>query len=106
MLRLATSIAVLASVSMRAQSTTPPQVRLPDVLPQTVRTTQIVLAPDGHRAYYGDSSRAIWFYDRSDRRSVRIADGEVWDLTLSPTGDALAYAKTSTRSADREVWVL
>ena len=50
MLRLATSIAILASVSMRAQSTTPPQVRLPDVLPQTVRTTQIVLAPDGHQA--------------------------------------------------------
>jgi Tol biopolymer transport system component len=100
----------IASGSLAAQTPVPApppqQTRLTDVLPGDVRVTQMVLMPDARRVYYGDSARAIWMYDRADKRNVRLADGEAWDLTVSPTGNALAFRRTVAGSADQYVWVV
>ena len=108
MLRHAVVLAIV-SASLQAQApTTPPaqQTRLADVLPAGVRVTQIALTTDARRVYYGDSARAIWMYDRDDKRNLRLADGEAWDLAVSPTGNALAYKRTAAASADQHVWIL
>ena len=105
-MRFAVVAIVLAPLTLRAQSPTPQQVRVADVLPVGVRTTQIALSPDAKRVYYGDSTRAIWFYDRSDKRNVRLVDGEVLDLAISPLGDAIAYTRTLTATAEHNVFVL
>lgn len=88
------------------RSLAPAQTRLTDALPSDVRVTQLVITPDARRVYYGDSARAIWLYDRADKRNVRLADGEAWDLTVSPAGNALAFKRTSPGSADQHVWIL
>ncbi len=109
MMRHAVLLAI-ASASLAAQtpapSPAPQQTRLTDVLPGDVRVTQMVLTPDARRVYYGDSARALWMYDRADKRNVRLADGEAWDLTVSATGNALAFKRTAVGSADQHVWVL
>jgi Tol biopolymer transport system component len=108
MMRHAVVLAI-ASASLAAQAPAPPpppQTRLTDVLPGDVRVTQMVLTPDARRVYYGDSARAIWMYDRADKRNVRLADGEAWDLTVSAAGNALAFKRTAEGSADQHVWVL
>jgi Tol biopolymer transport system component len=104
--RLAFTLIVLAPLGLRAQAPGPQQVRLTDILPAGIRTTQIALTPDAKRVYYGDSARAIWFYDRTDKRNVRLVDGEAMDLTLSPLGDALAYSRTAEATAEHHVCVL
>ncbi len=102
----------MASASLAAQTpapsppASPQQTRLSDVLPGDVRVTQMVLTPDARRVYYGDTARAIWMYDRADKRNVRLADGEAWDLAVSPAGNALAFKRTATGSADQHVWVV
>jgi len=103
--RLALTLIVLAPLGLPAQSG-PQQVRLTDILPAGIRTTQIALTPDAKRVYYGDSARAIWFYDRTDKRNVRLVDGEALDLAVSPLGDALAYSRAAATSAEHHVWVL
>src|SRR4249919_2340328 len=109
MMRHAVLLAI-ASASLAAQTPSPApspqQTRLTDVLPGDVRVTQMVLTPDARRVYYGDSARAIWMYDRADKRNVRLADGEAWDLAVSPTGNALAFRRTVAGSADQYVWVV
>ncbi len=109
MMRHAVLLAI-ASASLAAQTPAPApppqQTRLTDVLPGDVRVTQMVLTPDARRVYYGDSARAIWMYDRADKRNVRLADGEAWDLTVSPAGNALAFKRTTAGSADQHVWVV
>src|SRR5215831_18109896 len=94
------------SPAPRSASATPPQTRLADALPGDVRVTQMVLTPDARRVYYGDSARAVWMYDRTDKRTVRLADGEAWDLAVSPAGNALAFKKIGAGSADQYVWIL
>jgi Tol biopolymer transport system component len=104
---LAIASASLAAQTPASQGPTPPmQTRLTEALPADVRVTQMVLTPDTRRVYYGDSARAIWMYDRADKRNIRLADGEAWDLAVSPTGNALAFKRTTSGSADQYVWVL
>src|SRR6478752_1484088 len=110
MMRHAVLLAI-ASASLAAQAPAPPpppppqQTRLTDVLPGDVRVTQMVLTPDARRVYYGDSARAIWMFDRGDKRNVRLTDGEAWDLTVSAAGNALAFKRTTAGFADEHVWV-
>ncbi|MDB4873921.1 MAG: amidohydrolase family protein [Gemmatimonadetes bacterium] len=89
-----------------AQAAAPEQVRLSGVLPPGVRVTQFALTADARRVYYGDSTRAIWLYDRSDKSSVRLAGGENSDLVVAPSGNALAYVKRDASSADQHIWIL
>ena len=105
-MRFALVAIALVPLTLRGQSSAPQQVRVADVLPPGVSTTQIALSPDAKRVYYGDSTRAIWFYDRSDKRNVRLVDGEVLDLAISPLGDALAYSRTVTATSEHNVFVL
>ena len=93
----------MASASLAAQTpapappASPQQTRLTDVLPGDVRVTQMVLTPDARRVYYGDSARAIWMYDRADKRNVRLADGEAWDLTVSAGGQRARFQANRNR---------
>src|SRR6185503_21187068 len=93
--------------SAAAQSAPPPQTQLIDVLPPSTSATQLALTADAQRVYYGDSTRALWFYDRGTKRTVPLAPGEVFDLTLSPRADALAYARaTLSGAAEHYIYVL
>jgi Tol biopolymer transport system component len=105
-MRLVLLALCLAPLGLKAQSPGPQQVRLIDVLPAGIRTTQIALTSDAKRVYYGDSARAIWFYDRNDKRNVRLVEGQVFDLAISPLGDALAYTRTVASTAEHHIWVL
>jgi Tol biopolymer transport system component len=105
MMRSAVALAI-ASASAVAQAPGPSQTRLSNVLPAGVRATQLAITPDARRVYYGDSARAIWLYDRTDKRNVRLVDGEAWDLTVSPVGNAIAYKRTPAGSPEQHVWVL
>jgi Tol biopolymer transport system component len=99
-------VLTLTALPLGAQSTLQNQVRLADVLPPSIRATQLAMTPDGRRVYYGDSARALWFYDRSGKRNVSVAPGVILDLALSPLGDALAYARSVDNSAEHHVWIL
>jgi Tol biopolymer transport system component len=37
---------------------------------------------------------------------MRLASGPLWDLTLSPTENAIAFTKEGSRRGDRHVWLL
>jgi Tol biopolymer transport system component len=66
----------------------------------------MALTPDSRRVYYGDSSRAIWFYDRTDKRHLRLTAGGNSDLALAPTGDAIAFVRIDPATASQHVWML
>src|SRR4051812_17367391 len=100
------AILIPLSSVLAAQTPTPAQVRLNDVLPSGTRTTQLAVSADLRRAYYGDSARALWFYDRATKKAIRLTDAAVGDLALSPAGNALAYTRTAVESADQHIWVL
>jgi hypothetical protein len=99
-------VLTLAALPLGAQSTSPSQVRLTDVLPPSVRATQLALTPDTRRVYYGDTARALWLYDRDDKRNILVAQGAILDLALSPAGDAIAYARSVDNSSEHQVWIL
>lgn len=105
-IRIVAVAATLSPLAARAQSGAPQQVRLNDAVPAGVRTTQLVVSSDARHVYYGDSTRAIWFYDRTDRRNIRLTNSGASDLTISPAGDAIAYVKTEPGSSEQHVWVL
>src|SRR5262245_27267936 len=86
LMRLAFVALSLAPLALQGQSPGPQLVRLADILPAGIRTTQIALTADTKRVYYGDSARAVWLYDRTDKRNVRLVDCEALDLAISPLG--------------------
>jgi len=67
---------------------------------------QLALSADMQRVYYGDSVRALWFYDRASKRTLRLADAGAGDLALAPTGSAIAYTRVAVGSADQYIWML
>lgn len=105
-IRIVAVAAAVYPMATHAQAGAPQQVRLTDAVPTGVRTTQLVVSSDARHVYYGDSTRAIWFYDRTDKRNVRLTNSGASDLTISPAGDAIAYVRTESASSEQHVWVL
>jgi Tol biopolymer transport system component len=102
----AAALLVVSAVPLGAQAT-PIQIRLTGVLPPSISTTQLALSSDANRVYFGDSSRAVWLYDRTTKKTVSIAHGEALDITLSQRGDALALARASTAgTAEHYIYIV
>jgi Tol biopolymer transport system component len=113
-MRLATVVltaSMAGALSIAAQSPLAPpsstQAReFPDPVPRDQKVDHFVLSVDGQRTYFVNSTGDVWLSDRALRTSARVAGGPMWDLNLSPTGDALAYTKGGARRGDQYVWVL
>ena len=53
-----------------------------------------------------NSAGEAWLFDRAHKTSTRLTAGPLWDLNVSPTGEALAYTKGGDCRGDQFVWVL
>ena len=77
-----------------------------NVFPVTAAVEQFVMPSDSARTYYRQVTGGVWMYDRNAKTTTRVLDAVVWDLTLSPTKNALAYTKLGDNARDQYVWVL
>ena len=95
-------------LSLAAQSpvSRPETHELADTFPGNPKVDQFVLSADGQRTYFVNSAGEAWLFDRTRKTSTRLAAGPLWDLNVSPAGDALAYTKAGDRRGDQFVWVL
>jgi len=84
----------------------PPTVELADAFPAGANVDQFVLSADGQRTYFANKTGEVWLFDRAHKTSARVAAGPLWDLNLSPAGDALAYTKAGPARGDDLVWVV
>lgn len=104
MVRAVAALSVLGALHLTAQ--TPAQSRLINALPAGVRATQLVVSSDTQRVYFTDSTRALWLYVRSTKAATRLADGDVWDLTIGAKDRLLAYRRVDRESGAQHIWVL
>lgn len=100
--------ACVCGLSLSAQSPAPrlETREVTDALPANLKVDHFALSADGQRTYLVNNTGEIWLFDRARKTTTRLATGPVWDLNLSPAGDALAYAKAGERRGDQYVWVL
>ena len=108
MIRAVVALSTLGTLSLAAQTPAPApsQSRLINALPTGVRSTQLVVSSDTQRVYFTDSARALWLYMRSTKTATRLADGDVWDLTIGGKDKLLAYRRTDGESGAEHIWVL
>ena len=104
--RVPAVLCLVAVASVAAPCQAPPESRLANALPTGIKVTQLVISSDTQRVYFTDSARALWLYSRSTKATTRLADGEIWDLIISPTDDALAFRRIEHESAAQFIWVL
>ena len=104
MVRVVVAISVLGALNLTAQA--PAQARLVNALPAGKRATQLVVSSDTQRVYFTDSTRALWVYVRATKAATRLADGEVWDLTIGAKDKLLAYRHVDRESRAQHIWVL
>jgi Tol biopolymer transport system component len=99
---------VVCGLSLAAQSPAQrPEMReLTDAFPGNPKVDQFALSADGQRTYFVNSAGEAWLFDRTRKTSARLTAGPLWDLNVSPAGDALAYTKGGDRRGDQFVWVL
>jgi Tol biopolymer transport system component len=100
--------ALVCGPPLSAQSPAPrPETHeLTDALPPNLKVDQFTLSADGQRTYLVNNAGEIWLFDHARKATTRLVIGPVWDLNLSPAGDALAYAKAGEHRGDQHVWVL
>ena len=98
------AMSVLGALRLTAQ--TPAQSRLLNALPTGVRATQLVVSTDTQRVYFTDSTRALWLYIRATNAATRLADAEVWDLTIGAKDKLLAYRRVDRESGAQHIFVL
>jgi len=77
-----------------------------DVLPAGTKAGQFVLTADGQRTFFVNDAGEAWLYDRTKKTNARVAAGPLWDLSVSPKSDVLAYTKGGDRRGDQFVWSL
>ena len=94
------------SISAQSPAVRPEARELNDVFPDNRKVDQFAVTADGHRTYFVNSAGEAWLFDRTGKTTALVAAGPLWDLNLSPTGDALAYTKAGDHRGDQFVWVL
>jgi Tol biopolymer transport system component len=97
-------VGVVGLVCPLAQSS-PPITVLPGVLPSDATTAVIALTADGQRTYYVNQAGEVWLFDRVRKNGARIAGGQSRDVAVSPTRDAVAYARSGDKRTDEYVWL-
>jgi Tol biopolymer transport system component len=97
-------MSVLGALRLTAQ--TPAQSRLINALPGGVKVTQLVVSSDTQHVYFTDSTRALWLYTRATKASIRLAEGDIWDLTIGAKDRLLAYRRLDRESGEQHIWVL
>ena len=103
---LAALFACAFTLAAQSPSARPETRELADAFPGNQKVDQFALSADGQRTYFVNSSGEAWLFDRTRKTSTRLAPGPLWDLNLSPAGDALAYSKAGEHRGDQYVWVL
>jgi Tol biopolymer transport system component len=93
-------------MSLAAQVPAPAQVRLSDALPIGVRPKVFSATADAQHTYYSDSIGQIWVYDHASNTNNHIVTGTQWDLTVAPSGNALAFTRGESNSREQFVWVV
>lgn len=99
----ATAFVVIACAALSAQTAVPGQ-ELRNVFPVEARVRDFALTADGRRTYYTTTCGDLWLYDRDRARNTRILSGTLWDLSLSPRRDAIAYTKAGETRREQYVW--
>jgi Tol biopolymer transport system component len=83
---------------------------LTDVFPADLKIDPKVdvfsITADGQRTYFGNSAGEVWVFDHTRKTREKVVTGPVWDLNVSPAGNALAYTKGGEHRGDAFVWVL
>jgi Tol biopolymer transport system component len=97
-------IALLGAAPLLGQSRAP-AAALPDVFPANTSTELFTLTADARRTYFLNSSGEVWVYDRTGKASTRVVAGGPWDVTVSPTRDALVYTRAGTKPTEQYVWL-
>ena len=82
-----------------------PTEELSNILPVGASVDQFTRTSDGQRTYYSTPSGEVWLYDRAGNKTTRILTGTVWDLSVSPMRDALAYTKSGQTRREQYVFV-
>ena len=77
-----------------------------DVVPADAKVEQFTLTRDGRRTYYTTPAGGLWLYDHDRKTAARVTNATLWDLAVSPNGDALAYTKSGDDRRQQFVWVL
>jgi len=96
---------LLASTTVTSQTPVPTE-EWHDVFPPNARVEQFAVTSNGTRAYYTTPTGDVWLSDRDAKQSTRIIAGNVWDLPVSSSGDALAYTRVGDVRQEQFVWVL
>ena len=103
---LTASLAFGLPLAAQSPAQRPEMRELTDAFPGNPKVDQFALSADGQRTYFVNSAGEAWLFDRAHKTSTRLTAGPLWDLNVSPTGDALAYTKGGDRRGDQFVWVL
>ncbi|MBI4473774.1 MAG: PD40 domain-containing protein, partial [Acidobacteria bacterium] len=104
-IRSASVLLVFGGVLLRIQAGISTQ-ELHDVFPAGTKVEQFTMTSSVQRTYYTTTSGEVWLYDRGGKNATRIANGGVWDLSVSPLQDALAYTKSGETRQEQYVWIL
>jgi Tol biopolymer transport system component len=70
----------------------------------------VVTTHDGKRIYYTTFGRnepeVLWLYDPNSKRSTRIADGQMGNLAISPSGDQMVFFRSVEDTKTTMIWTL
>ena len=77
-----------------------------DVVPADAKVEQFTLTRDGRRTYYTTPAGGLWLYDHDKKTAARLTDATIWDLSVSPSGNALVYTRSGDDRRQQFVWVL
>jgi len=81
------------------------QTQLPVTPVTTLRGKGVAPAVGTTRLYVTDADSTLWMYDRATKRTALVSRrGEFWDLTVSPTGDRIAFFRMSEDQSSWHIW--
>jgi Tol biopolymer transport system component len=107
---VAVALSIVAGVSLpakapAAQSSGRPTQDASALLPADVKIDQLRPTADAKRIYFVNAEGEIWLYAPAARTLTRLDVGPVWDLNVSPAGNALAYTKSGADRGEQHVCV-
>ena len=78
---------------------------LPGTLPSNGGAEQVVSVDAGKRTLYLTRSGELWTFDHATSKATLMVPARVWDVSLSPKGDHLAYVKGGEARTDHFIYV-